>query len=442
MSRAETVRRNARWALAQLVDASVAERLVIALAALVASLLLGGAIVLAAGHNPVTVVLFLIYGAIGTPGQVAFTLRKATMLVLAGVAVAIAFRANVFNIGVQGQLVVGGFATAMTILWLAPYLPAGGLAGLVLVACGLVAGVGGGAAYAALPGAMKAYADANEVVTTIMLNFIATGVLFVLVDGPLKDPEAAAPKTLNFPDYAGFPSLLGVSDSFSLVGLAIALAAVVVVYVVMTTTRFGYDLRTTGYQAAASAYSGVDPERTVVSTMVASGMVAGLAGAVYVVMVVGYFQDPGVFPTFGFDGIAVSLLAANNPLGAVPAGLLFGALSSGRQFVDVNLDVPKELIDGIVGLIVLFVATPELFRHLGRRAGLGGGEGPAGEEGEAVADGGEPIAGSDGDESDGEPGPWTADGDESDGETGPRTTDGDEPPDPDGPTRSDGGEPA
>jgi simple sugar transport system permease protein len=100
-------------------------------------------------------------------------------------------------------------------------------------------------------------------------------------------------------------------------------------------------------------------------------MVAGLTGALFVVMILGYYSDPNTYPTFGFDAIAVSLLAANNPLGVVPAGLLFGGLDAGQQYVGFTLDVPPELVDGVIGLVVLFVAAPELFRMAGRRAGLG-----------------------------------------------------------------------
>lgn len=372
MSRTSNVRDILERFAGRMASADVGERFLLAIAAIVLSLVIGSAVILAAGHDPILFVQALVFGAIGTPSQIAFTLRKTTMLVLAGVAVALAFRANVFNIGVQGQLVVGGFTTAMTIILLAPYVPAGGLGGFVLVTLGLFLGILGGGAYAAIPGLMLAYAEANEVITTIMLNFIAVGVLFVLVDGPLKDPAAPAPKTVDFPEYAGFPSLVFDSGNFSIIGLLIALIAVVIVAVVLANTAFGYDLRTSGRQAPAAAFSGVDPERTIVSTMVFSGMVAGLCGAVYTIMVVGYYQDPGVTPTFGFTGIAVSLLAANNPLAVVPSGLLFGGLAAGQQFVDVNLAVPKELVDGIVGLVVLFVATPELFRMAGKRFGLGG----------------------------------------------------------------------
>jgi simple sugar transport system permease protein len=219
---------------------------------------------------------------------------------------------------------------------------------------------------------MKAYADANEVITTIMLNFIASGVVFFIVDGYLRPAGTSAPNTEPFPSYVGLPSIVFDSPTFSVIGLLIGLVTVVGVYVVMDRTRFGYDLVTSGHQQPAAAYSGVDPKRTIVATMTLSGMVAGLTGGLFAVMILGYYSDPSSFPTFGFDAIAVSLLAANNPLGVVPAGILFGGLDAGRQYIGFTLDVPPELVEGVVGLIVLFVATPELFRMAGRYSGLGG----------------------------------------------------------------------
>jgi simple sugar transport system permease protein len=365
------VRRALERAADRLLRASVLERALIAVASTLLALVVGAAVVALAGYDAVTFVTSLLYGAFGTRSNVAFTLRQSTMLILAGVAVAIAFRAGVFNIGVQGQFVVGGFATAVTILGLAPHLPTGSGGGVALLLLGALAGILGGGAYAALPGLMKAYADANEVITTIMLNFIASGVVFFVVDRFLRPEGAAAPNTERFPDYVDLPPLVFGSPSFSVVGLGVALAAVVVVAAVMARTRFGYDLVTSGHQAAAATYSGVDHRRTVVTTMTFSGMVAGLTGALFVVMILGYYSDPNTYPTFGFDAIAVSLLAANNPLGVVPAGLLFGGLDAGQQYVGFTLDVPPELVDGVIGLVVLFVAAPELFRMAGRRAGLG-----------------------------------------------------------------------
>ncbi|WP_135829559.1 ABC transporter permease [Halorussus halobius] len=352
--------------------ATALERLAIAVASTLLALALGAVVVAATGYDAVEFVSALAYGAFGSESNVAFTLRQSTMLILAGVAVAVAFRAGVFNIGVQGQFVVGGFATAVTVLFAAPYLPDGVVGGVGLLVLGALAAVLAGGAYAALPGVMKAYADANEVITTIMLNFIASGVVFFVVDNYLRAEGAAAPNTEQFPEYAALPSVVFDSSSFSIVGLGVALATVAVVAVVMSRTSFGYDLVTSGHQESAAAFSGVDPKRNVVTTMTFSGMVAGLAGAMFTIMILGYYSDPNTFPRFGFDAIAVSLLAANNPLGVVPAGLLFGGLDAGGQYIGFTLDVPPELVDGVVGLVVLFVAAPELFRMAGRRTGLGG----------------------------------------------------------------------
>jgi ABC-type uncharacterized transport system permease subunit len=354
--------------------ASVLERLAIAVASTSLALALGAVIVAASGYDAVRFISALVYGAVGTTSNIAFMLRQSTMLILAGVAVAIAFRAGVFNIGVQGQFVVGGFATTLTILFLAPLLPAGPIGGVALIVLGTLAAVVAGGAYAALPGVMKAYAGANEVITTIMLNFIASGVVYFLIDGFLRPAGVSAPNTESFPAYVALPSVVFDSATFSVIGLGVALATVVAVYVVMTWTRFGYDLVTTGHQESVAAYSGVDPKRTIVTTMTFSGVVAGLVGALFAIMILGYYTDPSTFPRFGFEAIAVSLLAANNPLGVVPAGLLFGGLDAGGQYIGFTLDIPPELVDGVVGLVVLFVAAPELFRMAGRRTGLGGDE--------------------------------------------------------------------
>nr|WP_096393021.1 ABC transporter permease [Halorubrum trapanicum] len=368
-----------RAALDRIVDrmlrASVLERIAIAIVSTTLALVIGAGIVALSGYDAVEFVYSLVYGAVGELSNVAFTLRQSTMLILAGVAVAVAFRAGVLNIGVQGQFVVGGFAATLAILFLAPLLPGNALVGVALMIVAGGAAVAAGGAYAALPGLMKAYADANEVITTIMLNFIASGVVYFLLDAYLRPPGAAAPNTEAFPDYVDLPGFAFGSPSFSVIGFAIALLTVAVVYVYMTQTGSGYDLVTSGYQEPAAKYSGVDPNRMIVRTMTLSGMIAGLAGALFAVMILGYYSDPNTFPTFGFDAIAVSLLAANNPLGVIPAGLLFGGLDAGGQYIGFTLDVPSELVDGVIGLIVLFVAAPELFRAAGRYTGLGGDDG-------------------------------------------------------------------
>ncbi|WP_096393140.1 ABC transporter permease [Halorubrum trapanicum] len=414
MSAADRVRQ----ALSRLATASATERILISTAALVLSVLIGAVLVLVAGrmttctageavyyfgtgfcYDPVVVFDRLFLGALGDPlsggwspnGQFAVTLRETTLLIFTGLSVALAFRAGIFNIGTQGQLVVGGLATALGVLW-ASSLVSGVVGTVVLIPFGLLVGAVFGGLYGAIPGLLKAYADANEVITTIMLNFIATGVALYLVSGVFKDPESAANQTVPLPEFAQFPAVLfGARQDFSLVALAFGLLALGALYYVLEHTAFGYDVRTSGVQPEAAEYGGVDAKRTVVASLTLSGALGGIAGAMYVMMVLGTFQT-GI-PSYGFDGITVSILAGNNPLGVGIAALLFGVLKSGTTVVQFATDVPPQLVGVLRGLIILFVAMPEFFRLLAR--GFPG----TGRKPEAAAtDGGVPTDGGETDE--------------------------------------------
>ena len=390
-------------ALERLVAASAVERALISLASLVASVLVGVVIVLVAGrtttceqaafvlanpqpfgapqlfrvgfcYDPVAVFDRLFLGALGDPlspgwdplnGQMAATLRETSVLVFTGLSVALAFRAGVFNIGTQGQLVVGALATALCVLW-ASALVSGLVGTILLIPFGIVIGGVFGGLYGAIPGALKAYADANEVVTTIMLNFVASGVALYLVRAVFKDPNSPANQTVPLPEYALFPPLLFDSQfGFSVLALLFGLVAAGGVYALLRRTVFGYDLRASGIQPPAAEYGGVDAKRTVVASMALSGALGGIGGAVYVLMILGKFQT-GV-PAYGFDGITVAILAGNNPLGVGFAALLFGVLKSGTTVVQFATDVPPQLVGVLRGLIILFVAMPEFFRLLGQR---------------------------------------------------------------------------
>lgn len=360
------------YAAARMLDATVLERIGIAIASTTLALLIGLLIVAVAGHNPLRFANQLVVGSFGSERAIARTLRYSTIFVLTGVSVAIAFRAGVFNIGVQGQFIFGGIATVISIIWLAPFLPNGAIGGTVLIVIGILAAVISGGLYAALPGVLKAYGGANEIITTIMLNFIAIGFVGWLVSSPLNDPESTATRTERLPDYVSFPSIVFEDSNLSIVGLSITITVVVLVAIAMARTNFGYDMVTSGHQQSAAAYSGVEAKRMIVSTMTFSGIVAGLAGAVFVIMIQGYYTDPSGVGNYGFDAIAISLLAANNPVGVIPAGILFGGLESAGSHIQINSNVPVQLINGIVGLVVLFVAVPELFRMAAQRTGLGG----------------------------------------------------------------------
>ncbi|RNJ26119.1 ABC transporter permease [Halosegnis longus] len=390
-------------ALTRLVTASTTERFAISLAALFASILVGTVLILGAGritecatatfvlthptpfglprlfemgfcYNPVTVYDRLFLGALGDPlstgwdpfgRQMALTLRETTVLLFTGLGVAVAFRAGIFNIGAQGQLVVGSLASALAVLQVAPLV--GGIPGTVVsLTVGLAVGALAGGLYAAVPGLLKAYADANEVITTIMLNFIATGVVGYLVLNHVKDPDSFATQTRTIPDHANFPTILfDPSANFSVLALAVGVVLVGVIYYLLAHTAFGYDVRTSGLQPEAAEYGGVDAKRTIVASFGLSGALAGVGGALYALMILGKFQT-GV-PSYGFDGITVSILAGNNPLGVGFAAFLFGILKSGAGVVNFATEVPPQLVATLRGLIILFVAMPEFFRLLGGR---------------------------------------------------------------------------
>lgn len=405
-----------RDVLARLARASRTERLLISLASLVLAIAVGTVLVLVAGrmtscrqapfvlthpqpfglprlfsmgfcYDPITVYDRLFLGALGDPlsggwsplnPQFGVTIRETTILIFTGLSVAIAFRAGIFNIGTQGQMVIGALATALSVLWVAP-LFSGLLGTVVLIPFGLLLGATFGGLYGAIPGLLKAYADANEVITTIMLNFIATGLVLYLVAEVFKDPNSPANQTVPLPDYATFPAeVFGPAANVSLFAFAFGLAALVALFLFIERTRFGYDVRTSGLQPQAAEYGGVDAKRTIVTSMTLSGALGGIAGAIYVLMVLGNFQT-GV-PAYGFDGITVAILAGNNPLGVGLSAFLFGILKSGSTVVQVASDVPPQLVGVLRGLIILFVAMPEFFRIVGRRITPG-----SGDEGAAVA---------------------------------------------------------
>jgi len=331
----------ARRVVTPFVDRTVAERVVISLAAILLSVAVGFVIVLVSGrvatcetaawtmplsgigfcYDPVEVYVVLFNGALGypfavgdpglfdpswTPFNLSFglTLSETTLLVFTGLSVAVAFRAGLFNIGTQGQLVVGALATALTVLALAPLLPVSALGGAVLIILGTLAGAVGGGVWGAVPGALKAYADANEVITTIMLNFVAANVAYVLVLEVFRAEGSSVVATEYVPEYARVtPRLFPGSSDFALTVLVAAGAAIAGLYYLLEHTAFGYDLRTSGTQATAAEYGGVNAKATTVRAMTLSGALGGVGGSVWVLMSEGRWLES--VPNLGFDGITV-----------------------------------------------------------------------------------------------------------------------------------------
>lgn len=318
--------------------------------------LIGAVILWLSGSNPLEAYWALLQGALGSPTAVGRTLEKATPLVFAGLAVAFAFKAGLFNIGGQGQLLIGGIVAAYLGFAL------NGLPFIIHMPLALLGGSLAGALWAAIAGALKTYTGAHEVITTIMLNYIAINLTDYLANGPWKDTGiiARTPKVL---DTAVIPRW-----GFVPLGFVIAVLMAVLTYYLLFKTTWGYAIRTTGLNAEAAKYAGIKVGWIIILTMAFSGFLAGMGGSVETLGVIGRYQ-PGFNVGLGFDGITIALLAKTNPLGVIPAALLLGGMDAGGSQMQFDAGVRFQIIDVIKALILFFVSADVIVRKiLGARA--------------------------------------------------------------------------
>jgi ABC-type uncharacterized transport system permease subunit len=329
------------------------------------SLLLAGivssVIVLALGENPLHIGSVMLSGSVGSLKSLANTLEEATPLILTGLCVAVALRCGLFNIGGEGQLVVGAFAAAWVGVKVSGLDPVTHIA-LCLAAAGLA-----GALWAGAAGLLRVRFGAHEVITTIMLNYIAFILTNYLVGEPYFKKAGQIPQTEDVLPSAVLPALTFIYKYTRLnLGFFIALAAVAVVYVILERTRLGFELKAVGYNPTASRASGVSVALSMVIAMAVGGLLAGFAGAERVLGVHKHFVSPFPFG-YGFAGIAVALLGRNHPLGVLAAAVFFGALASGGAQVDMETGVPRELVTVIQAIVIIFVACEYLVRRMGVR---------------------------------------------------------------------------
>ena len=328
----------------------------------VALALLAGAIVIASsGDNPVEAYVALFRGALGGTRSISETLVAATPLIFGGLAFAIAARAGLFNIGIEGQLLLGAMAAG----WVGAQ--ALGVPKLVHLPLALGSAMVVGGLWGAVPGALKARTGAHEVITTIMLNYLAYRVSAYAVgsDGPLRG-GARQPATDATQDSARLEPLLERTRLSA--GILIALAAAAVLWYVLFRTTFGYRVRAVGLSRGAAAYAGIGWGRTITLAMVGSGILAGLGGAVEVLGVFYRYNDR-FSPGYGFTAIAVGLVGRNQPFGVVLAGLLFGVLNNGSTEMQREAGTSKELVQVLQALVILAVAAVAALDRfgLGRR---------------------------------------------------------------------------
>lgn len=314
-------------------------------------------VILAIGENPLAVASVMLRGSIGSARSIANTLEEATPLLLTGLCVMFAMRAGLFNIGGEGQLVVGGFVAA----WIGVKLT-GVPMGLHIAICLLGAGLAG-AIWATMAGGLRARFGAHEVITTIMLNYIAMIICNYLVNLPYFKQPGQIPKTFDVAATALLPRLTFVHPYTRLnAGLFVAIGFVLLTWLILERTSIGYEITVVGLNPDAARVAGMRVKSLMVIAMAISGFLAGLAGAERVMGVHKHFVSPFPFG-YGFSGIAVALLGKNKPLGVVLGALFFGALMSGGAQVDIETGLPREIVTVIQAVAIMAVAGYQEWRR-------------------------------------------------------------------------------
>jgi len=326
-----------------------------AIAALLAALalLLIGAVL---GHSPGALITIFLRGSCGSPYAIAETLLKSVPLMLTGLSVAVAFRAGVWNIGAEGQFIAGGIAAFLA----AAHLPAGRPAAIVA----LLAASLGGALWGAIASLLRRWRSAPEVLTTILLNFIAVELLGYAVNGPLREAAGRYPQTDPVPD-ATWLAVGGATRIHS--GLLVAIALGIALHILIHRTAFGLHLRAAGYNPSATRFAGVDVDAVTLRAMVLSAAVAGLAGGIELLGVTHRLFE--LFATgYGYSGIAVALLGQLEPLPIIISALFFGMLATGsgelQRAADISAAVGM-LAQAVVILVVIMLTTSR-FGPIGR----------------------------------------------------------------------------
>jgi simple sugar transport system permease protein len=300
-----------------------------------------------AGADPLAGFAALLHGALGGTHQISETLVQTTSLLFPSLAVAFAFRAGLFNIGAEGQLIVGGLCAGLLGAWLT-------LPGWLAIPLILAAGALGGGIWGSIAGTLRARFAGNEVIATLMLNIIAGLFANYLVVGPLRAPDAAGAETAELPESSWLPAL--VPDTRLSIALIFGLVLAGLLAFVFRRTVFGYSLRAAGDAPEAARRAGIDLARTAFVAMTLSGAIAGFGGATIVAGVLHRF-NVALSPGYGFIAIAVALVGGLDPLWIVAASFAFGILQSGSLTMQALAHVPKDVVTFVEGLAILGLAT-------------------------------------------------------------------------------------
>ncbi len=333
------------------------------------ALAVGAVVIWLLGASPLQAYWAMLEGAFGSPNAIADTLVKATPLLLVGVGLCIAYRGGVINIGGEGQIVMGAIGAAAVALTFK------GLPAILMVPACMLAGFIGGAFWAAIAGVLKTHFRVNEVLSTVMLNFIAIQFMGFLLHGPLLDPteldnSIRIPQTERLPEAS---DLIRWVPTRLHLGVALAILAAVLVYIFLWRTTIGYRIRAVGLNPIAARYAGISVNSHQILAISLSGALAGLAGAADLLGVTHRLFTDGSLTGFtgnaGFNGIVAALFGGLHPLGTIPASILFGALLVGANSLQRSVQVPSAFVTMLDGLVVIFVVSSQIWikRRAARR---------------------------------------------------------------------------
>ena len=312
-------------------------------ASVLLALIVGAIIIACLGKNPLQGYAALLQGSLGDLPKIGKTLERACPLIFTGLAAVFAYKCGVFNLGGEGQFIMGGCATALTIFGL-------GLTGPAALALGLVAGIVVGGIWGLLPGIMKITRGLNEMITTIMLNYVAMYFMEFVFKNLFSDQ--GLPKTPAIPKDGRLPELLSAH-----IGVLMAIILGLAIWYVLFRTSFGFKIRATGMNQIAARVNGFPVRRLVLLSFVISGAIAGMGGSIELLGKAPYRLADGFGSGFGFDGVAIALIAQLNPVAAIVVAILFGILSTGGTMMQSVIGVPTAIIDITRGLIIIFAVA-------------------------------------------------------------------------------------
>lgn len=327
--------------------------LLVPVVSVVIALLVASIIIILIGKNPVSAYGIMFRGAFGGWEQLANTIVKMTPLIFTGLAVGFGFRAGVFNIGAEGQMAMGALAGAVIAMNM------GGVPSVISIPLSVLGGMLAGAIWASIAGLLKAFTGAHEVISTIMLNWIAANLASFMVTGPLA-VGSGTPKSPEIAESAKLPILLKVQATELSIGIFIAIVAAIVMYIILEKTTIGYELKGVGFNPHAAEYGGVSIKKSIIITMAVSGALAGMAGIVDILGIAPHRFVGELTGGRGFDGITIALIGRNNPIGIIFAALLIAALRTGSNAMQIQAQIPDDIVGIIQGIVIFLVAAERI----------------------------------------------------------------------------------